>query len=333
MAPLLQVSDLRVEFPAARRGLGTGRSIRAVDGVSFDIAAGTTLGLVGESGCGKSTTGLAIMRLIAAQHGSVRLGGTDLAAISGRALRQVRQRVQMVFQDPFSSLNPRLTAAAIVREPLDILGIGARAGRRARVEELLGQVGLSPDQAGLYPHQFSGGQRQRLSIARALAPGPELLVCDEPVSALDLAIQAQVLNLLARIQRDSGIAMLFISHDLSVVSHVSDHVAVMYLGRIVERAPSERIFSHPMHPYTKALLSAVPSRDPGRKGQRIRLQGDLPSPANMPSGCAFRSRCPFARPLCASERPELRGVGPDQVVACHFAEEIGDQSPERKDLP
>lgn len=326
-APLLEVEDLTVEF-AQGGGLFKERQVvRAVDGVSFSIGPGRTVGLVGESGCGKSTTGLAVMRLVGATGGRVTMEGQDMLTASGRALRDLRQKVQIIFQDPFSSLNPRLTAAQVVAEPLDILGVGTRAERRARVDTLLQQVGLTPEQGRLFPHQFSGGQRQRLGIARALAPAPRLVVCDEPVSALDVAIQAQILNLLARIQRDTGIAMLFISHDLSVVKHISDDVIVMYLGRIVERGPVERIFGRPMHPYTQALLAAIPSRDPekNRARARVRLTGDVPSPMNVPSGCAFRTRCPFAREACATDRPNLRELGGGQAVACHFAEEIASQ--------
>ena len=322
--PLLDVRNLRVEFVTGGGLFAPRQAVRAVDDVSFAIGKGRTIGLVGESGCGKSTTGLAVMRLVGAQGGSIALNGEDLLNATGSNLRRMRRQVQIIFQDPFSSLNPRLTAAEIVAEPLDILGLGTRAERRERVAELLAQVGLSPDQAGLFPHHFSGGQRQRLGIARALAPDPVLLVCDEPVSALDVAIQAQILNLLARIQDQTGIAMLFISHDLSVVRHVSDEVIVMYLGRIAERGPAAEIFDNPRHPYTRALLSAIPSRDPDRNRarQRIRLTGDVPSPVNVPSGCAFRTRCAFVRDRCAVERPAPREISPGHSVACHFAEEI-----------
>ena len=322
--PLLDVRDLSVDFTLDGGLFRPRQVVHAVDRVSFSIAPGATVGLVGESGCGKSTTGLAIMRLAEARGGQVHLDGQDLLAASGAGLRELRKKVQIIFQDPFSSLNPRLTAAQIVEEPLEILGLGDKTSRRERVATLLRQVGLSPEQSRLFPHQFSGGQRQRLGIARALAPAPRLLVCDEPVSALDVAVQAQVLNLLARIQKETGIAMLFISHDLSVVRHVSDEVVVMYLGRVAERGPVATIFERPLHPYTHALLSAIPSRDPdkNRAGKRIRLTGDVPSPLNVPSGCAFRSRCPHARERCASEKPPLRDLGPGHGVACHFAEEI-----------
>jgi oligopeptide/dipeptide ABC transporter ATP-binding protein len=318
----LSVRNLTVEF-GKRGGLfRQGRVVRAVQDVSFDLAPGTTLGLVGESGCGKSTTGLAAMRLIEAQGGRVLFGDTDILTLTGADLRALRSKIQIVFQDPFSSLNPRLTAAEIISEPLDILGVGTRAERRTRVDELLTQVGLTPEHGSLFPHQFSGGQRQRLGIARALAPDPDILVCDEAVSALDVAIQAQVLNLLAKLQQDRGFAMLFISHDLSVVRHVSDDVIVMYLGRIVEHAKAHDLFGAPLHPYTIALISAIPSRDLDRPSTRIRLEGDVPSPVNVPSGCAFHNRCPFAEPRCREDRPELREISKGRFAACHFAGEI-----------
>ena len=319
---VLSVRNLSVEF-GIRRGLfRKGRVVRAVQDVSFDLIPGTTLGLVGESGCGKSTTGLAAMRLIDAHAGKVLFGDRDILKLQGADLRQMRSKIQIVFQDPFSSLNPRLTAAGIIAEPLEILGVGTPGTRRARVDELLMQVGLSPEHGGLFPHQFSGGQRQRVGIARALAPDPEILICDEAVSALDVAIQAQVLNLLARLQANRGFAMLFISHDLSVVRHVSDEVIVMYLGRIVERANAKTLFDAPLHPYTMALMSAIPSRDLDRPSTRIRLQGDVASPINVPSGCAFHNRCPFAQARCSKERPELEQIRDGHYAACHFAGRI-----------
>lgn len=321
---VLSVRNLSVEFGGHGGLFRKSRVVRAVQEVSFDLAPGTTLGLVGESGCGKSTTGLAAMRLIDARAGEVLFGDRDILKLRGADLRRMRSKIQIVFQDPFSSLNPRLTAAGIIAEPLEILGVGTLDERRARVDELLKQVGLSPEHGGLFPHQFSGGQRQRLGIARALAPDPEILICDEAVSALDVAIQAQVLNLLARLQADRGFAMLFISHDLSVVRHVSDEVIVMYLGRIVERANAGALFDAPRHPYTKALISAIPSRDLDRPSTRMRLQGDVPSPVNLPSGCAFHTRCPFARDLCAKERPALDERTDGCAVACHFADELAE---------
>lgn len=325
--PLLDVRDLAVHFTGRRSHLWAAPPVvRAVDGVSFCLGRRRTLGLVGESGCGKSTTGLALARLVHASAGQALLDGKDMLAQQGEELRQVRRRVQIVFQDPYSSLNPRLTAGQSIREPLDVLEIGTPATRRDRVAELLQQVGLRPEHDRLYPHQFSGGQRQRLGIARALALKPELIICDEPVSALDVAIQAQILNLLARLQRENDLSFIFISHDLSVVRHVSDDVAVMYLGRIVEQAPTDQLFSRPSHPYTKALLSAVPSSDPDTKSSttRIRLQGDIPAATAAPSGCRFRTRCPFARELCATRVPELRPLAGGHLCACHFAEELAD---------
>lgn len=318
----LSVKNLTVEFGVAAGLFSKGRVVRAVQDVSFDLEPGMTVGLVGESGCGKSTTGLAAMRLIKAQGGSVMFGDRDILSLAGSDLRAIRSKIQIVFQDPFSSLNPRLTAAEIISEPLDILDVGTKKERRKRVDELLVQVGLTSEHGDLFPHQFSGGQRQRLGIARALAPDPEILVCDEAVSALDVAIQAQVLNLLAKLQQERGFAMLFISHDLSVVRHVSDEVIVMYLGRVVERAPTHELFTSPLHPYTMALISAIPSRDLDRPSTRIRLEGDVPSPVNVPSGCAFHNRCPFAQQRCREDRPDLRPMADNREAACHFAGEI-----------
>ena len=285
--------------------------------MSFEIGRGRTLGLVGESGSGKSTSALAVARLIPAVSGRVRLGGTDLLGLEGEALRDQRRRMQFIFQDPYSSLNPRLRAGAIVREPLDRLGIGAPAERAGRVDELFTEVGLRPEQQRLFPHQFSGGQRQRLGIARALASKPDLVICDEPVSALDVAVQAQILNLLARLQRDLGLTCLFISHDLGVVQHMCDDVAVMYMGRIVEHAPRRQLFTSPRHPYTQALLSAVPSADPSRRRrERIMLTGDPPSPVDPAPGCRFASRCPMVEPPCRAATPEFRELEAGHRAAC-----------------
>ena len=341
MSAALEVRSLEVTFSRRGRLFRPARPLRAVSDVSFSIPQGRTVGLVGESGCGKSTIGLAPLRLVQAQGGTVRMDGTDLLALGGPELRRARRHIQIIFQDPYSSLNPRLTAADLIAEPLRTLGIGTRTEQRVRAEQLLEQVGLSAEQAGLFPHQFSGGQRQRISIARALAPDPRILVCDEPVSALDVAIQAQILNLLSRIQQDRGFSMLFISHDLSVVRHISDDVIVMYLGRIVEKAPAETLFRQPRHPYTAALLSAIPSLDPDAKSSagRLRLKGEIPSPVNLPSGCAFHTRCPSAGERCRMERPELRDVGGDTLAACHFAESldlgqaIEPLPPEQRPLP
>ena len=322
--PLLSVRDLKVHFPVGQGGLlRTSRDVvKAVDGVSFDIARGSTLALVGESGCGKTTTALSVMRLAPITAGSIRLGDTDLGSMQGEAMRRMRRRLQIIFQDPFSSLNPRQRAGDAVRTPLDLMEIGTPAQREARVAELFEQVGLRPEQRSLFPHQFSGGQRQRINIARALATQPELIVCDEPVSALDVAIRAQILNLLARLQKDLGLTYLFISHDMAVVEHLCDEIAVMYLGQIVERAPRRVFFANPLHPYSTALLSAVPTVQGGRTraAQRIKLTGDPPSPINPPQGCRFAGRCPAAEPACATEPVPLREVQPSQWVRCRRVE-------------
>lgn len=316
MSQLLSVRDLKVHFPT-----GNGGTVHAVDGVSFDIPRGQTLGIVGESGSGKTTTALAVMRLAPITGGEIDLGGTPVSRIEGEELRRVRPRFQMVFQDPFSSLNPRDRVGRIIRQPMDLLGLGKPSGRDARVEELLAQVGLRPELKSLYPHQFSGGQRQRIGLARALATKPDLIVFDEPVSALDVAVQAQVLNLIRRLQRETGLTYLFISHDLGVVRHVCDEIAVMYLGQIVEKAPVEQIFAAPRHPYTQALIAAAPSLAPEhrRRGGGARLQGDPPSPVNLPQGCRFASRCPIATEDCRRRMPTLRQLAPGQTVACHLA--------------
>ena len=321
--PLLQVRDLKMHFPiyagVFRRQVG---SIKAVDGVSFDILKGETLGLVGESGCGKSTTGRVILRLYEATAGSVVLGGVDIAQLAREDLRRMRPRMQMVFQDPHASLNPRMTVGAIISEPLDEHGLLKGAEKNARVEELLEQVGLNPKFTNRYPHEFSGGQRQRIGIARALALNPDFIVCDEPIAALDVSIQAQVVNLLEDLQEKLGLTYLFISHDLSMIRHIADRVAVMYLGKVVELAPRDALYTAPKHPYTQALLSAVPIPNPEIEATRehIVLKGDLPSPANPPEGCNFCTRCPIATDLCRTEDPAWREVEPGRHVACHYAE-------------
>ena len=323
---LLTVDDLRVHFPLRRATpFAPRRTVKAVDGVTFTVAKGRTFGIVGESGSGKTTTALAVMRLTDITAGTVRLGDAPLSALEGEALRHARQRVQMIFQDPYSSLNPRMRAGAIVEEPLELMGIGTEAERHERARELFAQVGLRPDQLQLFPHQFSGGQRQRIGIARALATKPELVVCDEPVSALDVAIQAQILNLLVSLQREYGLAYLFISHDLGVVQYLCDEVAVMYLGRIVEQAPREALFEDPLHPYTWALLSAVPRVGRRRRdgASRLRLEGDPPSPINPPPGCRFSTRCPYANAQCKAEEPVLREVKPGHRIACHLVRDDG----------
>jgi len=310
-APLLNVQHLQKWFP-----VGRGR-LQAVAGVSFTIARSEVLGLVGESGSGKTTVGRTVLRVYEPDGGRIELDGTDIAHLTQRALKPYRRRMQLVFQDPFGSLNPRMTIAQAVGEPLLIQGIAkGRAQRRERVGELLALVGLPQEAKDRYPHEFSGGQRQRIGIARALAAGPELLIADEPVSALDVSIQAQVVNLLLDLRRRLGLAMLFIAHDLAVVEHVADRIAVMYLGRIVEVAESRELCRHPLHPYTEALLSAVPVPEPGAKTARIVLEGEVPSPVNPPSGCVFRNRCRYAVPDCAKIVPELREASPGHWKAC-----------------
>ena len=311
-APLLSVRDLAVHFPV--RGGFLGRpigAVRAVDGVGFDVYPGETLALVGESGCGKTTTGRAVLRLIEATRGSIHFDGQDVRALGSEALRRLRRQMQIVFQDPFSSLNPRMTIASTVREGLVIHRLAEGAAADARVLQLLDEVGLRREYATRYPHELSGGQRQRVGIARALAVEPRFIVCDEPVSALDVSVQAQVINLLQDLQRDRGLAYLFIAHDLSVVEHIADRVAVMYLGKIVETAPAELLYREPQMPYTQALLSAVPIPDPGAKKQRIVLEGDVPSPANPPSGCVFHPRChhPARDEACSRIVPPLEPKG------------------------
>ncbi len=320
-APLVQVRDLKMHFPIysgiLRRRTG---AVKAVDGVSFDIRAGETLGLVGESGCGKSTVGRALLRLYEPTAGSVVIGGDDIATLSPAALRAKRPMMQMVFQDPQASLNPRMTVQAIISEPLDEQSDWDRDRKQARVLELMDQVGLNRRFANRYPHEFSGGQRQRIGIARALALSPKFIVCDEPIAALDVSIQAQVVNLLEDLQDNLGLTYLFISHDLSMVRHIADRVAVMYLGRIAELSPRDALYDRPLHPYAEALLSAVPEPDPSREGarQRIILQGDVPSPANPPKGCNFCTRCPKVFDRCRVEKPDLVEVEPGRLVACHL---------------
>ena len=318
-ADVLRVEDLRTWFPV-RQGLlqGVRGHVKAVDGVSFGIAAGETLCLVGESGCGKSTVGKTVLRLIEPTAGRIWLGDTEVTGLDEAAMRPHRRQLQMVFQDPYASLNPRLKAGQIIAEPLDNYGLAPGAERRPRLEALLNQVGLRPDALERYPFEFSGGQRQRLGIARALALNPRLIVADEPVSALDVSVQAQVLNLLKDLQDELGLAYLFISHDLGVVEHVAHRVAVMYLGRIVEMGPRERIFSAPTHPYTEALMAAAPVADPRLKRERLLIEGDVPSPIDPPAGCHFHTRCPLAQERCRREAPTLRPVAEGHVVSCHL---------------
>ena len=324
MTTLLKVNDLVKHFVVGGsivdRVFGkNAKVVRAVDGVSFDIAAGETLGLVGESGCGKSTVGRSILRLLEPTAGNIQLDGYDISQSSQRALRPLRQHLQVVFQDPFASLNPRRTVGQSVAEPIANYGLAKGAALRTEVEELFKRVGLRADQVDRYPHEFSGGQRQRIGIARALGTKPKLIVLDEPVSALDVSVQAQVINLLVDLQQEFGLAYLFIAHDLAVVEHISARVAVMYLGKIVEISDRKSLFDSPRHPYTKALLSAVPNVDPDAASKRIVLQGDIPSPANPPSGCRFRTRCPVTQSICASEEPPLLSQAAGHDAACHFA--------------
>jgi len=319
---LMQVRDLKKHFPITRgiviqRQVG---AIKAVDGISFDVYQGETLGLVGESGCGKSTTGRTILQLYRPTAGEVHFEGTNLVNIKGEELRRMRRRMQMIFQDPYASLNPRMTVGNIIGEPLEVHGIAKGKERRERVQELLRVVGLNPYFVNRYPHEFSGGQRQRIGVARALALNPAFIVCDEPISALDVSIQAQVVNLLEDLQAEFGLTYLFIAHDLSMVRHISTRVAVMYLGKIVELTDRESLYNDPQHPYTKALLSAVPIPDPvvEEKRQRIILEGDVPSPANPPKGCNFNTRCPVAIERCFEEDPEFREVASGHWCACHL---------------
>jgi oligopeptide/dipeptide ABC transporter ATP-binding protein len=314
-APLLSVQGLTKHFPSAGGGV-----VKAVDGVSFDLVPGETLAIVGESGCGKSTTGRMLLRLTEPTGGEIRFDGTNLLGLGRRAMRRRRRELQIVFQDPYSSLSPRLKVEDIIAEPLDVHGLcPTSAARRERVVELLRLVGLDAIHLGRHPFEFSGGQRQRIAIARALAPQPRLIVADEPVSALDVSIQSQVVNLMQDLQAQFGIAYVFISHDLAVVRHIANRVAVMYLGRLVELGETDALFSAPHHPYTQALLSAAPIADPGRRRNRIVLQGDVPSPANVPNGCHFHPRCPIAQPICREVIPHLQKIRDGQSAACHFA--------------
>ena len=322
--PLLEAIGVAKHYPV-RKGLIVSRqvgAVRAVDGVSFTLNRGETVALVGESGCGKSTTARLVMRLIEPSSGKIIFKGEDVTTVGGAKLRALRRHLQIVFQDPYASLNPRLKVADAIAEPMAVHGIGDAASRRERVQELLRLTGLRSFHADRYPHEFSGGQRQRIGIARALAVEPEVVVCDEPVSALDVSIQAQVVNLLGDLQQRLGLSYLFIAHDLAVVKHVADRVAVMYLGRIVEVAPKHELFSNPRHPYTRALLAAIPRPDPSRRGTVTPLGGDLPSPLAVPPGCRFHTRCPVAQPKCKEMDPPLREIAPGHTAACHFAEDL-----------
>ncbi|QGJ71513.1 Oligopeptide transport ATP-binding protein OppF [Planctomycetales bacterium 10988] len=321
--PILAVEDLKVHFPFTEGPIWNRqhKAVRAVDGISFSVEAGKTLGIVGESGCGKSTTARAILNLVPVTSGEVYFQSKPIAGLSERKMRKVRQSIQMIFQDPFASLNPRMTIGKILQEPMDIFSLGSRKDRKLEVMRLLDLVGLNPRFLNRFPHEFSGGQRQRIGIARALAVRPDLILCDEPVSALDVSIQAQILNLLAELREKFHLTYIFIAHDLAVVRHLCDRVAVMYLGNLAEVAPVKTLFEEPKHPYTQALLSAIPIPDPKKERQRKRilLEGDVPSPDEVPKGCPFAKRCPIAQEVCHEETPPL--VGADHQVACFFAEE------------
>ena len=319
MPPLIEVTDLKKHFPIRKGILGrTVGNVLAVDGISFSIGEGETLGLVGESGCGKTTVARTVLRLIEPTSGQIKIRGQEISGLSKHDMRPLRRQMQIVFQDPFSSLNPRIKVGKIVGEPLKVHNVGTQRERQERVAQLFKRVGLRPEQVNNYPHQFSGGQRQRVSIARALALDPGFIVADEPVSALDVSIQAQVINLLMDLQRELKLSYLFVSHNLAVVEHISHRVAVMYLGRIVEYADKASLFEKPLHPYTEALLAAVPLPDPSLARVKHRVTGDVPSPINPPSGCHFHPRCPIAEARCRTERPELREIIPGHQVSCHL---------------
>ncbi len=323
-APLLEVEGLKKHFPV-RRGLLSRvvGQVKAVDGVSLTVGRGEILCVVGESGCGKSTVGRLVTRLLEPTAGTVKLDGVDVTRLEARAMRRFRREIQMVFQDPYASLNPRLTVGGIIAEPLENFGLSRGRKKRERVAELLDKVGLRPEMAERFPHEFSGGQRQRLGIARALALNPKLIVADEPVSALDVSVQAQVLNLLMDLQRDLGLSYLFISHDLGVVEHIGHRIAVMYLGRIVELAEKRALFDRPLHPYSRALLAAAPVPDPRAKRDKLVIEGDVPSPQRPPPGCHFHTRCPFAVDRCRTDVPALRSVAGGRLVSCHLVDDTG----------
>ncbi|MBS6955471.1 MAG: ATP-binding cassette domain-containing protein [Enterocloster asparagiformis] len=316
----LEVTDLKMYFPVKSGIFSKAKSLKAVDGVSFSIAQGETMGLVGESGCGKTTVGRTILKLYEATGGTVVYKGTDITGFDDQQMRPYRRKMQMIFQDPYTSLDPRMNVESIISEPIKALKLYSEGDRRDRVRELIQMVGLKADHLNRYPHEFSGGQRQRIGIARALAAEPEFIVCDEPISALDVSIQAQVINILEELQHKFGFTYLFISHDLSMVRHISHQVGVMYLGNLIEYAQVDELYDNMLHPYTKSLISAVPVADPNqaRQSKRIVLQGDVPSPIDPPPGCPFRARCAYAKEICGREKPELKRVNDDHMVACHL---------------
>jgi oligopeptide transport system ATP-binding protein len=322
---LLEVKNLKKYFESKKGFFGKNvQYVKAVDDVSFHIKKGETFGLVGESGCGKSTTGRTLIRLYDVTEGSIIFDGQDISKLKEKDLKPFRKKIQMIFQDPYASLNTRMTVGDIVGEPLDIHSLAKGQERQDKIYELLEKVGLSKDHASRYPHEFSGGQRQRIGIARALAVNPEFIICDEPISALDVSIQAQVVNMLEDLQKELGLTYLFIAHDLSMVKHISDRIGVMYLGKMVEVAASDELYDNPSHPYTQALLSSIPIPDPELNAQMKReiLEGDVPSPLNPPSGCRFRTRCKYAKDICSNEEPLLKEIGPGHMAACHFADDF-----------
>lgn len=325
--PLVELRNLTKHFTLGTTLFGRPRSVlRAVDGIDLSIQRGETLGLVGESGCGKSTLARTLIRLTRPTSGQMLFDGKDIAGLDETALMPFRRRMQMIFQDPYASLNGRMTVRDLVAEPLEIAGIGDAASRRTRVDDLLERVGLNPDHATRFPHEFSGGQRQRIGIARAIALSPDLVICDEPISALDVSIQAQVVNMLEDLQDELGLTYLFITHDLSMVRHISDRIGVMYLGKIVEIAPNETLYRSPAHPYTRALLASIPVADPSLRRDTPPMRGEIPTAVDMPSGCRFRTRCPFATELCARAEPPLAKVGEAHFAACHYADKVMDNS-------